>query len=336
MSYPWIIFALAGAVLIWFLIEKARRRTHPVSGGLQRDILLPHSAEFELYANAFSHCSRKVRLVLAECGVPYTYHQIDLIETGRYETISARYLKINPSGLVPTLVHNGHPIYESDGVLTYVAEHASADRPSLVPADLEARARMEEWVAGGVISSDDPMASMATRPGSCIPGLTLPIFVTAIRYIPLRRILVGFLFHPDKRRPAFFTASRLFGLRTMLGQKPLQQVMHQSRDHMRAHLERLSAHLRDTGGPWIMGGQYTLADVTWSCMLLRISETGWLAHFAEDKTLAPVLAYFDALQARPSWQEAITDKRHPIVEKAEADLKVAIANDTKVARALFS
>lgn len=327
--------ALAGFLLIWFLIEKSRRKTHPVTGGLQENITLPHTEEFELYANAFSHCSRKTRLVMAEAGVPYKYHQIDLIETGKYETIGAAYLKVNPSGLVPTLVHNGHPIYESDDILTYVADHAAPGAASLVPTDAADRAEMDRWLNSGVISSDDPMANMQTQAGSCIPGLTFPVFVTAIRYIPLRRILVGFLFHPDKKRPAFFTASRIFGLRTMLSQKPLQKMMHASRDHMRGHLGHLAQKLESTKGPWILGEQYTLADVTWSCILLRVDETGWLDHFLQDADLAPVRTYYSALKNRDSWKAAITDKGHPIVEKAEADLKKAIATESKVAKALY-
>ncbi len=329
------IVILATVLVLWFLVEKSRRKTHPVTGGIQQDISLPYDEEFELYANAFSHCSRKTRLVMAEAGLSYRYHQIDLIETGQYETISAHYLEINPSGLVPTLVHNGHPIYESDDILSYVADHAAADAPSLAPEDATERAEMERWIESAVISSDDPMANMETRAGSCIPGLTMPAFMTAIRYIPLRKILVGFLFHPDKKRPAFFTAARLFGLRTMLGQKPLQAMLHKSRDHMRTHLGTLAKQLKRSGGPWILGAQYTLADVTWSCILLRVDETGWLDHFLEDEALAPVKDYYEALQSRPSWKAAITDKTHPIVEQAERDLKEAIARDAKVSGALY-
>jgi len=335
MTMLTIILTVFAVLLIWFLIEKSRRRTHPVTGGLQDHITLPHSDEFELYANAFSHCSRKTRLVMAEAGVPYKYHPIDLIETGKYETISAHYLKVNPSGLVPTLVHNGHPIYESDDILSYVADHAAPGTASLVPDDPKTRAEMERWLESGIISSDDPMGNMPTHAGSCIPGLTLPIFVTAIRFIPLRRILVGFLFHPDKKRPAFFTASRIFGLRAMLGQKPLQNMLHSARDHMHRHLADLAAQLRQSGGPWITGNQYTLADVTWSCILLRLDETGWLGHCLKDDTLEPINAYYDALKGRDSWKAAITDKTHPIVEQAEINLKAAINSDPAVAKALY-
>jgi len=327
------IFAIL--LFAWFLIEKSNRRTHPVQGGLQRDISIPYTDEFELYANAFSHCSRKTRLVLAETGIAYKYHQIDLIETGKYETISAHYLKVNPAGLVPTLVHKGNPVYESDDILSYISDHAPDGSAALVPADPALQVEMKTWVDRGIISSADPMENMPERAGSCIPALTLPVFVTAIRYIPLRRILVGFLFHPDKARPAFFAAAKLFGLRVMLSQKPVKSMVHQARDHMRHHLAGLVQQLDGSGGPWILGKQYTLADITWSCMILRLHETGWLDFYLRDPDLAAVGDYFVRLQARPSWKAAITEKAHPKITKAEADLKNATTEDSRVRAALY-
>ena len=72
-----------------------------------------------------------------------------------------------------------------------------------------------------------------------------------------------------------------------------------------------------------------------ACILLRVDETGWLDHFLKDADLAPIRTYYSALKNRDSWRAAITDKGHPIVEKAEADLKQAIATDSKVAEALY-
>ena len=66
-----LVYALIGILslfLIWFLIEKRRRRTHPVKGGIDPSISLPHTEPIELYSNSFSHSSRKCRLVLAELG----------------------------------------------------------------------------------------------------------------------------------------------------------------------------------------------------------------------------------------------------------------------------
>jgi glutathione S-transferase len=329
-----ITTAFALALVAWFAIEKSRRRTHPVKGGLHRDITLPHTAEFELYGNAFSHCSRKTRLAMAELGIPYTHKPIDLIETGSYETLSPAYLKINPSGLIPTLVHNGHPVYESDDILAYAAAHARPGAAKLVPDDPDERARMQTWIDFCNLSSADPTGDMAYRMGSCVPPLTLPLFLTAIREIPLHRILVGLLFHPQKERPIFFTAGKLLGLKRMLAQKPLQQIMGQGRRHMPVHLARLDRALKESGGPWLLGDQFTLADITLACVLLRVDETGYLDRFVRNGDLKEVRAYYDRLRTRPSWQAAILNVTHPIIEQAVADLRRTRTTDPSGERLL--
>ncbi|MEM1050658.1 MAG: glutathione S-transferase family protein [Pseudomonadota bacterium] len=329
------LLGLIAVALFWIAVEKSRRRTHSVTGGIDRSVSLPHTTEVELYSNAFSHCSRKTRLVLAELGIEAKHHSIDLIETGWYQTISADYLKVNPSGLVPTLVHKGHPVFESDDILTYAQTIAPADAPQLVPSDPRLHAEMEEWLDFCAISSADAMAGMEQRAGSCIPGLTMPLFVTAIRHIPLRNILVGFLFHWDKKRPALFTASKLFGLRFMMERSPARSIMHQSRDHMRKHLVRLDAAFAKDERQWILGSDYSLADITLACVLLRLEETGWFAWFEKAEAIGNVSAYFSRLKARHAWSAAVTTHAHPIVELAKCDLREAVSNDPALGEMIY-
>lgn len=328
-------FVVVAAVLVaWFLFEKSRRRTHAVRGGLHSDISLPHSAAFELYGNAFSHCSRKTRLVMAELGIAFVHKPIDLIETGSYQTLSPAYLKVNPSGLIPTLVHNGHPVYESDDIMAYAVLQAGADAPALVPADTGLRQRMEDWIAFGNLSSNAPTADMEMRIGACVPALTLPLFITSIRHIPLHRILFGFLFHPDKARPMFFSLARVLGLRRMLGLKPVRGMIADGCRFMGAHLRRIDDALGATGGPWILGSQFSLADITLACVLLRLEETGYLMTFIDKDRLQRVGGYYERLKARPSWTLAIRNVTHPIITRGVEDLRVARGQDPEVAQML--
>lgn len=54
-----------------------------------------------VYSYWRSSCSWRVRLVLALKGLPYTYKAINLLKG---EDCSEEYLKVNPAGLVPTLL----------------------------------------------------------------------------------------------------------------------------------------------------------------------------------------------------------------------------------------
>lgn len=321
---------LAGlAAAVWFFVEARRRASHPVSGGLQRDISLPHSEPFELYSNSFSHCSRKVRLAMAELGIAYRHHAIDLIETGWYQTISPAYLRVNRSGLVPTLVHDGHPIYESDDILKYAEAHSEM---GLSP--IEHQGEIDRWLEFCNISSDQPMAGMQDNAGPCIPGLTLPMFVACVRDIPLRRILVGILFHGDRKRPVFFATAKILGLKRTLRLKPVQQMLRPARAAMAGHLLTLNEALSRSASPWLVGEQLTLADITVGVLLLRLEECGWLHYFSDQHDLDCLNAYYQALQARSSWDQAIRDHGHPIVERARRELKQAV-QDEQVRQLLY-
>ncbi|MEM6583342.1 MAG: glutathione S-transferase family protein [Pseudomonadota bacterium] len=337
MNASWLaaclgLFAIG---LIWFLIEKSRRRTHPVVGGIDRGKTLTHTQDVELYSNAFSHCSRKSRFVLAELGIEAKHHAIDLIETGGYQTLSPDYLRVNPAGLVPTLVHKGHPVFESDDILTYAQTIAPLNAPKLVPTQRDQQEAMQEWLSFCAIVSADLFGGMKDRAGACIPGLTMPLFATSIRYIPLRKILIGFLFHPSMKSPALFTAFKVLGFRRMMVMRHLRKLVHTSRDHMRVHLDTLDHALANHGQPWILGEAFSLADVTIACLLLRLEETTWLDWYMQSGTLPHVTEYYRRLQARPAWSEAIVAHAHPIIEQAKRDLSKAVSSDPSFAVLLY-
>jgi glutathione S-transferase len=95
----------------------------------------------ELYHHGSSVCAAKVRLALAEKGVEWTGHYIDILKGEQFDPA---YIKLNPKAVVPTLVHNGFVLQESTVICEYVDEVFSGG-PSLVPADAKGRARMRLW-----------------------------------------------------------------------------------------------------------------------------------------------------------------------------------------------
>jgi glutathione S-transferase len=67
----------------------------------------------ELYHNINSVCAQKVRIALQEKGEVATEHLLTL----RGDQNDPAYLKLNPNGVVPTLVHEGNVITESSLIL---------------------------------------------------------------------------------------------------------------------------------------------------------------------------------------------------------------------------
>lgn len=93
-----------------------------------------------LYQYGNSVCAQKVRVTLCEKGLAWETRNVDLFRAEQY---SPEYLKLNPKGLVPTLVHEGVPIIESTLICEYLEDTFPA--PRLAPAQPLERARMRLW-----------------------------------------------------------------------------------------------------------------------------------------------------------------------------------------------
>ena len=90
----------------------------------------------ELYHNINSVCAQKVRIALKEKGLDAKEHLLTL----QGDQNDPAYMKLNPNGVVPTLVHDGKVIVESSLILYYIDE--AFPEPSLMPKTAEARHRV--------------------------------------------------------------------------------------------------------------------------------------------------------------------------------------------------
>lgn len=94
----------------------------------------------ELYHNNMSVCAQKVRLVLHEKQLTPREHHLNL-RAG--DATRPEYLKLNPNGVIPTLVDQGVPIIESTVICEYLED--TYPEPPLRPTDTVQRAVMRQW-----------------------------------------------------------------------------------------------------------------------------------------------------------------------------------------------
>jgi glutathione S-transferase len=99
-------------------------------------------SEFVLYDAAGAPSPRRVKMCLLEKGLPF---KIKWLNLGLMDQKAPAYLKLNPTGLVPTLVHNGKAIFESNVINEYI--DAVFPSPPLVPGDSYGQAQMRMWFA---------------------------------------------------------------------------------------------------------------------------------------------------------------------------------------------
>lgn len=95
----------------------------------------------ELYHFGFSTCSQKVRLVLAEKGLDFESHEVNLISGEQHDP---KYVKLNPHHVVPTLVDQGQVLIESTLIIRYLDD--AHPEPPLRPVDALGRYRVERWL----------------------------------------------------------------------------------------------------------------------------------------------------------------------------------------------
>ena len=93
----------------------------------------------ELYHNINSVCSQKVRIALKEKSLEAKEHLLTL----RGDQNDPSYMKLNPNGVVPTLIHDGQVIIESALILYYLDE--KFPDPPLMPNDAYERFRVRKY-----------------------------------------------------------------------------------------------------------------------------------------------------------------------------------------------
>ena len=94
----------------------------------------------DLYHFKNSVCSQKARMTLFEKGLEWRSYEVNLFTSEQYDP---RYLKLNPKGYVPTLIHDGKAIRESTLICEYLDE--TFPSPPLMPDGPGERVQMRLW-----------------------------------------------------------------------------------------------------------------------------------------------------------------------------------------------
>lgn len=79
-------------------------------------------------------------MTLIEKDLRWTWEYIDLFNNEQYRP---EYLKLNPKGVVPTLIHEDRAIIESTLICEYLDQ--TFPEPSLVPGSAYERSQMRRW-----------------------------------------------------------------------------------------------------------------------------------------------------------------------------------------------
>jgi glutathione S-transferase len=224
-----------------------------------------------------SSASRRVRLCLEEKGLAYESRPVDL---AKMEHHTPEYLRINPNGVIPALVHDGRPLHESGTICEYIDEAFSG--PPLRPEDAYGRATMRNWIR----HADERIGNLIIF--NWVHGLakTASKWSDAELAERLQKI-------PSKeRQEAWLRAAR----------KPYTE---EERSAARAKLVEMLGRMENTlqGAAWLAGDRYSIADIALVPFVKRIEE-----EIAPDAVTAArhprVTQWWKAIQERPPFGRA--------------------------------
>ncbi len=180
--------------------------------------------------------SGKPMLTLAEKGVEYESHYLDLLNFDQHQP---EYLRINPDGTIPALVHGDRVLTESTPMMEYIDEQF--DGPPLRPKDPASRWRMRWWMRflDAYVAPSLSMIGWSVFVGPAARQRDPKELAAAIDRIPL--------------------PSRRLAWRKALFNEFTAEELEESRRRVRFGIGVLEAHL--TRHTWIAGESYSLGDI---------------------------------------------------------------------------
>jgi glutathione S-transferase len=240
---------------------------------------------YTLYHHGSSVCAAKVRLALAEKGLPWDGVYIDILKGDQF---APDYQKLNPKGVVPTLVDGDRVIVES----TVITEYLDMRHPdtALHPKDPYLFAQARYWTK----AVDEDLH----------PACAAVTFMCSHRHTIAR---LG----PE-------------GLEKFLGSTPAMSVSPDWKEKKRLYVTRgLDApdgpdkvrlydnylHKMEKAlgeGDWLVGDTYSIADLSVTPYVNRLAMMS-MSGMWENGRLPRVAAWWERICARPAFRPMMLD-----------------------------
>ncbi len=222
--------------------------------------------------------SMKALLCLKEKGLDFVSHYVDLL---KFEQHEPWFVKINPNGQVPVLVHDGKVITESTVIDEYL-EDVFPQQP-LRPADPFERAKMRIWTK---------FLDEYALPALSVIGWHLMVrrVAQSIEKNELERLLARVPLKEQQEK-----------WRTVAGESFPQAQLDDCARKLRVTVERVEQSLAE--GPWLAGGTYSLADVNAYTLVAALPHR---VPDAANSTASPrLMDWLARMQERPAVKAAL-------------------------------
>jgi glutathione S-transferase len=228
-----------------------------------------------LYNAPQSTCSQRVRFVLNAKGLRFEEKRLDLLAG---DQLKPDYLRLNPNGVVPTLVNDDEVVIDSSVIIEYLDEIVPEPEP-FTPAAPGDRAHMR-----ALMRFIDEMPAAAVR----VPTFNLAFLPRFARM--------------SEEEFIAFAGSKPLRKEFMLamGRKGFPETeMNAARDRMQRTFERMEHAIATSGGPFLLGHRLTLADIALMPAIVRMDDLGLAKMWADRPS---VVAWYEAVRAHQAFK----------------------------------
>ena len=239
-----------------------------------------------------SVCSQKVRLCLAEKQLTYENGHVNLFE---FEHWRPDYVKLNPKGVVPTLDHDGRIIIESNVIIEYLED--VFPQIKLRPDGAFAKAQMRIWIFNSEEIAHTNVNTCSHNPRHAARLAKKPYTPEELKAIAAKC-------------PSPIIAGRFLHRQAHGVSEAEENAAYEALDYLLDLMETALAP-----GPWIVGKDYSLADVAMAPYINRI-EVLRRPEMLSTARRPRVADWWQRVQARSAFKEAFSlanpDKSDPV------------------------
>jgi len=233
-----------------------------------------------------SHWSRIISLVLFEKGL-WNDVERNLVDIRENASFDPDYLRLNPRGVVPTLVVDGEAWCNSPNIATRLD---AVTGPPMMPSDPNA----VEWVK--------------ELERAKVMHLSYEVWTRGLKGEQSKDILDDKVERARLYADAHPAQRELYERKGLYFQKFRDELrdpehMRGVHDQTRATLSRLSARVQ--ADSWAAGSSWSFADAIATSMLFRLVDLGSIDEW--NVPADPLYAYYERLKARPSFAAVWTD-----------------------------
>ena len=242
---------------------------------------------FTLYHHGSSVCAAKVRFAMAEKGLEWDGVYIDILKG---EQFTPEYLKLNPKGVVPTLVHNDTVVPDSTVIIEYLDQ--LAPETSVHPTDPWERAQARYWTK----AVDEDLH----------PACGAVTFVCSHRHTVLKNL-------GEEGTKDFLASTPSMSVTSNWKSQKDAFVRHgfdapgatEKVKLYDSYLTKMEEALKG-GDDWLVGNKFSIADIAMTPYVNRLAMMSMRGMW-ENGRLPHVSAWFARIEALPNFKQCLID-----------------------------